>query len=401
MTRTLTSMALSPRARIHTSTHALAAGTLMSTLLLAFGAQAATMDPRPFFREVDRNHDGCITQAEWRKTGAPASAYDMLKDAAGCVSVAAMQRTEAPDGIDTNGDGKLTLAELKAFDRKMAPIMAAQAKAGGAAAAGGGAPTARITDGERSAATWAVQNLMSRHEYMHAAGLNLEEIDGHWVSRSGKFAKTAAFASPGWVMNGIETVRAAYGQGSRKDAEAARKALAAIDPSVQDTPAFFGAGAEWVMHTSTTPLIEIADDGQTAQGAWYSPGMGIMPNIVDGKVKLTPVMFWEKYGGDFVKEDGVWKIWHLQMAYDFVPGLPAEMVADIQKKLGDLAWKGLAGGAQVEAGERMNGALPPGFSQPKYSYPAYSPQRPGIVYPHLPRPYRTWGETFNNCNCDQ
>jgi hypothetical protein len=49
----------------------------------------------------------------------------------------------------------------------------------------------------------------------------------------------------------------------------------------------------------------------------------------------------------------------------------------------------------------MNGALPPGFSKPRYSYPAYSPQRPGIVYPQLPRPYQTWGETFNNCNCDQ
>ena len=47
---------------------------------------------------------------------------------------------------------------------------------------------------------------------------------------------------------------------------------------------------------------KIADDGQTAQGAWYSPGVGIMPNIVDGKVKLTPVMFWEKYGGDFVNQ---------------------------------------------------------------------------------------------------
>lgn len=258
-----------------------------------------------------------------------------------------------------------------------------------------------ISDGERAAATWAVQNLMSRHEFMHAAGQNLEEIDSFWVSRKGAFAATATFASPGWVMNGIETVRRAYGEGSRKDAEAARKALAAVDPNVKDTPEFFGAGAEWVMHTSTTPVIEIAGDGKTAQGAWYSPGMGIMPSVVNGKVQLQAMMFWEKYGADFVKENGVWKIWHLQMAYDFVPGLPKEMVAKITAKLGALASGGEVAATQGEAGERMGGALPPGFSKPKFVYPDYSPGRPAVIYPHLPRPYYTFGETFNNCNCEQ
>lgn len=380
-----------PASRRWPALSTLAAAALLSAAVPASAqpAPGKPMDAGPFLQEVDRNHDGCATEAEWRRAGAPLSSFDMLKNAQGCVTLERMNREPAPEGIDTNGDGRLTLAEMKAFDKKMAPLMA-KLKA-----------RKTISDGERAAATWAVQNLMSRHEYMHAAGLNLEEVDSFWVSRDGAFAKTAAFASPGWVMNGIETIRNAYGKGSRADAEAARKALAAVDPSVQDTEAFFGAGAEWVMHTSTTPIIEVAGDGQTAQGAWYSPGVGIMPTIVDGKVKLTPMMFWEKYGGDFVKENGVWKIWHLQMAYDFVPGLPAEMVAELNKKLGDLAWKGLAGGVAVESGERMNGALPPGFSKPRYSYPAYSPQRASVVYPHLPKPYYTWGETFNNCNCDQ
>lgn len=256
-----------------------------------------------------------------------------------------------------------------------------------------------ISDGERAAATWAVQNLMSRHEYMHAAGLNLEEIDTFWVSRDGPYAQSATFGSPGWVMNGIETIRRAYGQRSRADAEAARKALAQIDPTVKDLPEFFGAGAEWVMHTSTTPVIEIAGDGKTAQGAWYSPGVGIMPRIENGKVTVQAMMFWEKYGADFVKENGAWKIWHLQMAYDFVPGLPQEMVAKITAKLGALHSKELPGSSEGEAGERMGGELPPGFTKPKYVYPAYSPGRPAVIYPHLPKPYYTFSETFDNCNC--
>ena len=42
------------------------------------------------------------------------------------------------------------------------------------AAVAKGRPT--ISDGERAAATIAIQNLMSRHEFMHAAGRNLEEL---------------------------------------------------------------------------------------------------------------------------------------------------------------------------------------------------------------------------------
>ncbi|MBT0670656.1 nuclear transport factor 2 family protein [Novosphingobium profundi] len=256
-----------------------------------------------------------------------------------------------------------------------------------------------ITDGQRAADTIAIQNLMSRHEFMHAAGRNLEELDNYWVKANGKFAATATFGSPAWVMYGLETVRNAYGKKSHADAEKAQANLAAIDPSITTDPKFFGAGGEWVMHTSTTPVIEIAGDGKTAQGAWYSPGAGVMPVYEDGKIHLQAMMFWEKYGGDFVKEDGVWKIWHLQMAYDFVPGLPESMLEQLNAQLGDLALgrplKALGG----EAGER--GDFPAGFRKPLYSYPAYSPQRVAVIWPNLPRPYYTYSETYNNCNCEQ
>ncbi len=256
-----------------------------------------------------------------------------------------------------------------------------------------------ISDGERAAATIAVQNLMSRHEYMHAANRNLEELDTMWVSRSGRFAASATFGSPAWVMYGLETIRNAYGKKSREDASQAQARLAAVDRSVKTDESFYGAGAEWVMHTSTTPVIEVADDGKTAQGAWYSPGVGIMPVYVDGKVRLQSMFFFEKYGADFVREDGRWKIWHLQMAYDFVPGLPESMLAQVNERLGELAFKGAAPSLGGEAGERAG--FPAGFRKPLYSYPAYSPQRASVIWPQLPQPYRTFKETFNNCNCEQ
>ncbi|MFT3763036.1 MAG: nuclear transport factor 2 family protein [Pseudoxanthomonas sp.] len=270
------------------------------------------------------------------------------------------------------------------------------------AAADGKSGHAVISEGERAAATIAIQNLMSRHEYMHAANLNLEELDEYWVSRNGKYADTATFGSPAWVMYGIETIRKAYGEKSRADAQAALKRLSEIDPSVKDAPENFGAGAEWVMHTSTTPIIEIADDGKTAQGAWYSPGVGVMPMYQDGKIHLQSMLFNEKYGGDFVKEDGKWKIWHLQMAYDFVPGLPESMLKQLNDQLGDLALGHPLTPVKGEAGERMGGELPEGFRKPLYSYPAYSPQRASVIWPKLPEPYSTFSQSkYNNCNCEQ
>lgn len=256
-----------------------------------------------------------------------------------------------------------------------------------------------ISDGERAAASIAVQNLMSKHEFMHAAVRNLEELDTMWVSRKGRFASTATFGSPAWVMYGIETIRNAYGLQSRKDAEAAQAKMAAIDAKVTTDPKFYGAGVEWVMHTSTTPVIEVADDGKTAQGAWYSPGVGIMPVYEGGKIHMQSMFFYEKYGADFVKEDGKWKIWHLQMAYDFVPGLPEEMLKQVNEQLGDLALGRPLKAVGGEAGERDS--FPDGFRKPLFSYPAYSPQRASVIWPNLPQSYRTFSETFNNCNCTQ
>lgn len=76
------------------------------------------MDVRPFVDEVDANHDGCMSKAEWTAAGAPASAYKVLADAKGCVTSAKMLATAPPPGVDLNGDGKLTLREMKEFDAK-------------------------------------------------------------------------------------------------------------------------------------------------------------------------------------------------------------------------------------------------------------------------------------------
>jgi len=61
------------------------------------------------------------------------------------------------------------------------------------------------------------------------------------------------------------------------------------------------------MHSMFSPVIEVAGDGQTAKGVWDSFGPSINgPDDIGA-------WLWVKYAVDFVKEQGKWKIWHLQV----------------------------------------------------------------------------------------
>lgn len=83
-----------------------------------------------------------------------------------------------------------------------------------------------------------------------------------------------------------------------------------------------------VVHYVTNPVIEVAADGQTAKGMWMMTGIesGLTapeaaagaPDfmyeknvVVDGRKVWMHTVF-AKYGVDFIKQDGVWKIWHFR-----------------------------------------------------------------------------------------
>ena len=84
-----------------------------------------------------------------------------------------------------------------------------------------------------------------------------------------------------------------------------------------------------ILHETTTPIIEVAGDGQTAKGFWLMAGVesgladpknvGVMPEnlyeppdkSVDGQ-RVWAHWVWCQYGLDFLKQDGEWKIWHFR-----------------------------------------------------------------------------------------
>ncbi|MBP2656010.1 MAG: nuclear transport factor 2 family protein [Firmicutes bacterium] len=59
------------------------------------------------------------------------------------------------------------------------------------------------------------------------------------------------------------------------------------------------------MHNLTTPVIEVADDLQTAKAVWVCPGHETLRTPEGLKAHWA----WMKYGSDFIKEEGKWKIW--------------------------------------------------------------------------------------------
>ncbi len=60
------------------------------------------------------------------------------------------------------------------------------------------------------------------------------------------------------------------------------------------------------VHPMTTPVIVVAGDGKTAKGVWDSFG----PDIANAEEVGN--WLYIKKAVDFIKEDGVWKIWHMQ-----------------------------------------------------------------------------------------
>ena len=153
---------------------------------------------------------------------------------------------------------------------------------------------------ERLEAVQACRNLMGKYSYYHTAFRNNEYID-LWAKRDDDL-----LVMPWGSYKGFEGVKACYlkDHGDRND------------PGMLDSL----RGAV-MMHEMDTEVIEVAEDGKTAKGAWISPGHetyvdGQVPGRPDetGDGKAHAEWCWGKYAVDFIKDaDGQWKIWHMRL----------------------------------------------------------------------------------------
>lgn len=120
-------------------------------------------------------------------------------------------------------------------------------------------------------------------------------------------------------------------------------------------------------HDLTTPVIQVAKDGKTAKGLWFSPGH---ETLRDENGKLVAHWCWGKFAADFIKEDGEWKIWHYHWF-------------DVFRTPYDKSW--------VEYPQPLTEDIP-GLkpTEPTTSRATYFPDQVRGPVPDWPEPYDTW-----------
>jgi hypothetical protein len=227
-----------------------------------------------------------------------------------------------------------------------------------------------------------IQNVMSLHEYYHSACMHQEELDAIWAQEADDVAFEEALFQARFV--GLEAIRTYYVDFMRNTLFRSALGLTrSLFPQLKDDPEDELAFGLSYMHTLTTPVIEVAEDGNTAKGVWISPGFITMPTME----KLQAYWHWDRYGVDFIREGGKWKIWHFFVGREFT--------TPYEKSWVDSALDGEEPYAvSLDLFKQW-----PGFTEPHAAqlnpFDSYSPFKVASLKPRLPEPYRTFSETFS------
>lgn len=142
-----------------------------------------------------------------------------------------------------------------------------------------------------------IEQLMGRRVFYSA---NLEwnrELKELWV-QSPTYQDTASFGGTWGFHVGMDAIRRFYADGQEKKLESLRAG--------QNTERGRGVACAYPL---TSPAIQVAGDGKTAKGLWYSIGY----RILGGE---EAIWICRKIAADFVLENGQWRIWHLCEVHD-------------------------------------------------------------------------------------
>jgi len=129
----------------------------------------------------------------------------------------------------------------------------------------------------------------------------------------------------------------------------------------------------------TTPMIEVADDLQTAKCLWWMPGAGA---LVQPEGDPKAIWAWGELAVDFVCRGGEWKIWHLHY-FRF-------MKCDYKK-----GWV-----EDTSMVNRLQAPVHP-LAKPTTYHNPYTPWSIRDGLPCAPRPYATYTEADRNWELDR
>ncbi len=125
-----------------------------------------------------------------------------------------------------------------------------------------------------------------------------------------------------------------------------------------------------VVLPNSNPIIEVAGDGKTAKAIWICFGHETLPGP-DGNMQA----YWAyaKRAADFIKEEGVWKIWHYRVYGGFMTPLGKSWVEGFEHR-------------DVRFSAEYNPDRPPTSNW------MYKPNMPVLHEPAPPEPYETFDE---------
>jgi hypothetical protein len=125
-----------------------------------------------------------------------------------------------------------------------------------------------------------------------------------------------------------------------------------------------------LIHYLSTPMIEVAKDGQTAKGVWRSPGIEAV--VPAGGGEPVPLWCYGAYAIDFILVAGEWKVWHMHW------------FTTVKCKFRDGWVKDLS-----YVRSKPNPNAPAGLLPTTYHNP-YTPDSIQESIPPCPAPYDTW-----------
>lgn len=157
-----------------------------------------------------------------------------------------------------------------------------------------------------------IENVMSKYAFLTYYKRFDEAIKNYWCQSAAEPTLTTNDKKfVGYSAVYREIVEKGE-ENTRLDNEIMRKLFPEELADKKDSE-IWGVGTAMV-HTISTPVIELSEDEKTAKGMFYS--MGACTEI-DPEKGPKAYWVWEKYAVDFIQEEDGWKIWHMVIMTDF------------------------------------------------------------------------------------
>lgn len=154
-----------------------------------------------------------------------------------------------------------------------------------------------------------VELVQATHSYLHAASRSYEEWAYFWSKRD-----DGSWAHAWGRMRGWDEIW--YGNVANYDANCYGNYLKIF----KLYPEVGGMDPRPLMvlsmHTLASGIVEVAEDGMSARAAFYTPGT--LGSIINDDGKPGANSLWERYGADYVLEDGKWLFLHQQVCPDIM-----------------------------------------------------------------------------------